>query len=48
MSGQLLQQINILGNSTYKEINMSSLSAGFYFVKVNSNTGETIQKIVKE
>jgi len=48
ISGRLVNQIEMIGNRNELEINTSSLTQGTYFVKVKTESGEGVQKLIKE
>ncbi len=42
--GQVVLEMNVSGNSV--QLNTSNLQSGIYFVKINSEAGESIQKLI--
>ena len=48
ISGRLINQVSYLGNHNNIEISTEKLSEGTYFVKVKTDVGEFVKKVVKE
>jgi len=47
INGRVIQTVSVIGLQTEKEIDISSLSQGIYFIKVLSDKGQQVKKIVK-
>ncbi len=48
ISGRLINQVSYLGNHNAVEVSTNKLTQGTYFVKVKTNAGEFVKKVVKE
>jgi len=46
MSGRIVSQISFTGNSREQRVSLSNLSSGIYFVTINSERGQKIEKLV--
>jgi len=48
INGRLLQEVKITGNQIEKEISLQQLTSGIYLIKVHSDKGMLLEKLVKE
>ena len=48
ITGRTVQKHRIISNNTQKNINLTSLTSGVYFVNVQSNKGQYTAKIIKQ
>ena len=48
INGRLLQEIKVLGNQTEKELSLEQLASGIYLIKVESDKGVLLEKLVKK
>ena len=48
ISGRLIHQISYLGFSNSREVSTENLVQGTYLVKIKTESGEGVRKIVKE
>ncbi len=48
INGRALNDLKLLGNKTKTEINLNKLSKGIYFVKVTSELGYIVERVVKK
>jgi len=48
INGRLLQEVKIIGNQIEKEISLQQLTSGIYLIKVHSDKGMLLEKLVKE
>jgi len=39
---------SVLSNSSYQKFDISHINSGIYFVKIITNVGETVKKVVKQ
>ena len=46
VSGKIVKTFQV--NATQTQLNLSSLANGFYFMKISSNTGFKLEKIIKQ
>ncbi len=48
INGRALSDLKLLGNKTKTEVNLNKLSKGIYFVKVTSELGDIVERVVKK
>ncbi|MDR2083443.1 MAG: T9SS type A sorting domain-containing protein [Bacteroidales bacterium] len=48
ITGRKLSFHNYINSSTYYKIDISDLTSGTYFIKISTDSGETIKKVVKK
>jgi len=48
INGRLLQEVKILGNQIEKELSLEQLASGIYLIKVQSDKGVLLEKLVKK
>jgi hypothetical protein len=46
--GKVVSSHPLINNSTYQKINISHLDSGIYFIKISTDTGEAVRKVVKQ
>ncbi|WP_033959912.1 DUF7619 domain-containing protein [Psychroserpens jangbogonensis] len=48
ISGRLINEIAVIGSKTNVNISTEDLSSGTYFVKIKTNQGKIVQKVIKD
>ncbi|WP_431196690.1 T9SS type A sorting domain-containing protein [Nonlabens ulvanivorans] len=48
INGRTLSQTNFTGNSTDQRVSLENLSSGIYFVTIQSDLGQKVEKLIVE
>jgi CubicO group peptidase (beta-lactamase class C family) len=48
VNGRILQTINLVNMSNQKEVSLLNYANGVYFIKINSNNGSVVKRLIKQ